>query len=571
MTALQITHQRIDDIPLLLAIMIEMGIPQQIDNQIQPHGLWQGISVGTVAIIWLCYILTEHDHRLVTVREWANERRELFNRLLGIELRDTDLTDDRLANALTLLGDTQNQTALDQAWVRDWITLYELPTEVTRYDSTTVSVYQEAGDEAESLLGYGHSKDHRPDLAQFKVMLSTLDPVGLPLTCRMVNGKRADDGLYIPAYEQAVDTIGHRRFLAVGDSKMGALGTRTHLAAQGSYYLCSFREPAANPPELAQWVETALTQEAKWQVLEKVDESTGEIKAVAHIYAWEREQRGVHPQSGNPFSWQERVLVTHSLALQAGLIKKRERARQQLYAELEQLAQPPKRGRKRYRQQEELTPKVNELLTKYRFDNIIQVRLKSETHRDGGIRWVVADYTCDEDAWEQMVARLGWHIYLSNVPTERYSDPDLVLMYRQQPRLERGISRLKSRNLHIRPIFLHDEQRIMGLTWLLLLALRVIVLLEFRVRRELAQREEAIVGLNPASKNQATTTPTTERMLRAFGNITFSIVKLGDTVHHHVSPLTPTQHHILSLLHLSVDIYLRLAESQPKPLFNLRE
>ena len=144
-------------------------------------------------------------------------------------------------------------------------------------------------------------------------------------------------------------------------------------------------------------------------------------------------------------------------------------------------------------------------------------------------------------------------------------------MYRQQPRLERGISRLKSRNLHIRPIFLHDEQRIMGLTWLLLLALRVIVLLEFRVRRELAQREEAIVGLNPASKNQATTTPTTERMLRAFGNITFSIVKLGDTVHHHVSPLTPTQHHILSLLHLSVDIYLRLAESQPKPLFNLRE
>ena len=105
MTALQITHQRIDDIPLLLAIMIEMGIPEQIDNQIQPHGLWQGISVGTVAIIWLCYILTEHDHRLVTVREWVNERRELFNRLLGIELRDTDLTDDRLANALTLLGD----------------------------------------------------------------------------------------------------------------------------------------------------------------------------------------------------------------------------------------------------------------------------------------------------------------------------------------------------------------------------------------------------------------------------------------------------------------------------------
>jgi transposase len=146
-----------------------------------------------------------------------------------------------------------------------------------------------------------------------------------------------------------------------------------------------------------------------------------------------------------------------------------------------------------------------------------------------------------------------------------------VLIYRQQPRLERGISRLKSRNLHIRPVFLHNEQRICGLTWLLLLALRLIVLLEFRVRRELAQREEKIVGLNPASKNQATHRPTTERILKAFGNITFSIVALGDAIHYHVSPLTPTQQHLLSLLHLSDDIYLRLAEYQPKPLLYLRE
>jgi len=203
--------------------------------------------------------------------------------------------------------------------------------------------------------------------------------------------------------------------------------------------------------------------------------------------------------------------------------------------------------------------KVDELLAQYRFDNIIHVTLKAEAHRDGDQRWVVAGYTCDEDAWEQMVARLGWQIYLSTVPATRASDPDLVLMYRQQPRLERGISRLKSRNLHIRPVFLHDEQRISGLTWLLLLALRVIVLLEFRVRRELVQQQQAIVGLNPASKNQDTTRPTTERMLKAFGNITFSIVKLGDAVHHHVSPLTPTQQHILSLLHLSDDIYSAFA------------
>lgn len=129
---------------------------------------------------------------------------------------------------------------------------------------------------------------------------------------------------------------------------------------------------------------------------------------------------------------------------------------------------------------------------------VVSVAYKSEPRPDGGKRWLVADYQCDAAAWDKMVARLGWQVYLSNKPTDLYTDPDLVLTYRRQPRLERGISRLKSRNRHIRPVFLHDEQRIWALTWLLFLALRVVVLLEFRVRRELARRQEEIVGLNPA-------------------------------------------------------------------------
>lgn len=575
MTTLQITHQRIDDIPLLLAIMIEMGIPHQIDRQIKSHGHWQGISVGTIITIWLCYILTEHNHRLVAVREWVKQREELFNRLWGIQLRDTDFTDDRLAHCLTLLGDEQHQTALDMALVQDWLTLYELPTETTRHDSTTVSVYQDVAEgnpeERDSVIGYGHSKDHRPDLAQFKVMLSTLDPAGLPLTCQVVNGKRADDGLYIPSYDSAVATLGHRRFLAVGDSKMGAIKTRAYLAAQGSFYLTAFREPAAEASELNQWVETALTHEKEWQVLTQIDERTGEIKTMAHLYSWERQQAYTQPDSGEPFTWTERVLVTRSEAMQAGLTKKGEQARQRLYGALAQLATPPKRGRKRYRTQEELAEVIAALLHKYKLDEVITVTFKAEPHSDGGLSWRVAAYHCDEEAWQRMVARLGWQVYLSNAPTDKYSDLNLVLTYRRQPRLERGISRLKSRNLHIRPVFLHDQQRICGLTWLLFLALRVIVLIEFRVRRELAQRGETIAGLNPASKTQATNLPTTERLLEAFGNIAFSIVQQGTTTHYHVTPLTSTQEHILSLLHLPNDIYLRLAESQPKPLLNLRE
>lgn len=569
MTISNIENQRVDDIPLLLAIMAELGIQQEIDQEITPHGLWQGCSVGTIVVVWLCYILTEQDHRLEPVQGWVNSRQSLFNRLLGIELRETDFTDDRLANVLTMLGVAESQELIAQRLSRDWITMYELPTEVSRYDSTTIAVYQDADEEEESIIGYGQSKEHRPDLAQFKVMLSSLD-MGLPLTSRVVNGKRADDGLYVPAYEQVVKTVGHSRFLAVGDSKMAAWATRCHFVVGGSWYLCPYREPASKGEDTAEWIEEALKHPQQWQAVTQIDEKTGEIKTIAQVYHWSRPQETYGPD-GELVSWDERVLVTHSLALQQGLTTRRERREAKLYQALDKLRLPPGRGRKRYRTEFELRQGVDQLLKQFGLTGLVNVTLTAEPHKDGGQRWIVADYQRHQAAWEAMVARLGWHIYLTNVPEEDYTVMQIIHIYRRQPLLERSISRLKSRNLNIRPVFLHDQQRISALTWLLVLALRILVLTEFRIRRKLQLQHQTIIGLKPGSPSVATQRPTTERILRAFDDITWSIISLGETQHFHLTPLTQTQLHILDLLNLSSDIYLSLTFENSKPLFNLRE
>jgi transposase len=568
MTITKIEHQRIDDIPLLLAIMAEMKVQVRIDEQIKPHGLWQGCSVGTMGVIWLCYILTEHDHRLEPVREWVQVRQGLFNRLLGIELRETDFTDDRLANVLSMLGVQERQAEIDEQMNQEWITLYELSTAVTRYDSTTISVYQEPSEPEEGLIGYGYSKDHRPDLAQFKVMLASLD-FGLPLTCRVVNGKRADDGLYIPAYEQVTRSLGHSRFLAVGDSKLGAWTNRLHLAGGGSWYLCAYREPAARGEAIAEWIETALQQQHHWQGVTHTDEQTGEVKTMVQVYEWFRPQQGLD-QAGQVVAWTERVLVSQSTALQQAAITRREKGERWLYQALDKLGWPPKSGRKRYRSEADLRRVVDQLLEKFHLTGLVTVTLSAEPHPDGGQRWRVAAYERDQTAWQAMVARLGWQVFLTNVPVSTYEAAQIIHTYRRQPHLERAIARLKNRNLHLRPVFLHDEQRIVGLTWLLVLVLRLIILTEYRLRQQLQTRQEAIVGLKPSS-SFATQRPTTERMLKAFDNITWSTVTVDGFQHHHVTPLTDTQRHILRLLDLSTDIYERLASDHPKPLFNLRE
>ena len=68
-------------------------------------------------------------------------------------------------------------------------------------------------------------------------MLATLDPLGMPLVAQVVSGEKADDPLYIPAIDQVRSGVGRRGLLYVGDSKLMALATRTHLVAGGDYYL----------------------------------------------------------------------------------------------------------------------------------------------------------------------------------------------------------------------------------------------------------------------------------------------------------------------------------------------
>ena len=566
---MSISTEQINCLPLPVGIMEDMGIRELIDQHVTPHGHWQGSSIGTTLTIWLSHLLLERDHRLVMVRDWAKDRAQTINALLGITLRDTDCTDDRLANILTMLGDTATQAALDQAFLQRWIRVYQLPTTTVRLDSTSVSVYHDAVD-PDGLLHFGHSKDHRPDLRQFKAMLASLDPLGLPIACQPVAGQRADDGLYVPAYTAAVKVLGTAAVLVVGDSKMGALATRGQIVAGGSCYLCAYRPPSATD-EIADWIEQALTRAEQWQTLEVLDETTGEVVPVAVIDTWMREQTWVDAPTQRGASWTERVLVVRSQQQQDGLRRRREEALARLTTRLEALRQPPKRGRKRYTTAVELTDVVDELIAAARLTGVVHADVTEEGLPHGTSYWSVGCIWVEMAAWQALIARLGWQVYVSNTTEAQYSAPTLVGTYRQQPVQERGFARLKTRNLQIRPVYLRHEQRIAGLLWLLVLALRVLVLTEQRLRARLAERQEALTGLNPASRAQATHRPTTERVLAAFGNITLTTMDGAGLAHRHVSPLNRTQQHILDLLDLPPDLYGRLAEAEPNSVLHLRE
>jgi transposase len=155
----------------------------------------------------------------------------------------------------------------------------------------------------------------------------------------------------------------------------------------------------------------------------------------------------------------------------------------------------------------------------------------------------------------------GWRAYASNAPAETLTLETAVLTYRAEWLIERGFHRLKGVPLSLNPLFVKRDDQVIGLTHLLTLASRILTLIEFVVRRSLKQTQATLVGLYAQNPKQATASPTTERLLQAFGNINLTIIQLPDRILHHLTPLSALQVQILALLDLSPDIYRSLAEN----------
>jgi len=122
-TIVPISIERIDDIPLLVALQQKIGISDVIDSIIPRHWFHQGLSLGQLILGWNTFILSEGDHRKVSVRDWSTEHREVLEELIGAPIRDTDFTDDRLGQVLCHLSDDASWYAIEDSLWRNSVSV----------------------------------------------------------------------------------------------------------------------------------------------------------------------------------------------------------------------------------------------------------------------------------------------------------------------------------------------------------------------------------------------------------------------------------------------------------------
>jgi transposase len=563
-----LTIERIDDVPILLAQLERMQVANLLDRHFPTHGNWQGLSLGMVSAVWLSHILSEGDHWLNHVEPWAAQHLHCLQACLGQEMRSLDFTDDRLAAVLDYLSDDEQWQAFERALSQHLIRVYDLHPSRVRLDSTTVSGYVHPS--PDSLFQFGHSKDHRPDLPQVKIKLSALDPLGLPLGVTIVGGQRADDGLYVPAIQQAQQTLGRAGLLYVGDCKMAALPTRAYVQHSGDYYLCPLSGVQVSAATLQQLVAPV---QAKTQPVTTIERESEEGSPEAIAVGYEYTQQVSLTQNGQTIRWDERVLVVRSLKLaqtqQAALQQRLANAQ----AELRQLNQTEhKRGKKVLRQVSEVRKVAEAILHRYRVEGLLEVQyhewivseqpVRRYRERAAGTRVereVSLSVQVNADAVAQAKSCLGWHVYVTNQPVEQLSLEQAVLAYREEYLIERGFGRLKGRPLSVSPLQLTSEPRVKGLLRLLSLGLRVLCLLEYQVRGQLAEQQQALAGLYAGNPKRATRRPTSEALLKAFKGLHLTALRKPAHTAYHVTPLSTLQERIMALLGFPSALYSTLA------------
>jgi transposase len=574
MAEVDIQTERLDDLPLLVAQQHRMGLAEIIDGVIEPHGNRQGLSIGWTVVGWLSFILSQADHRLSFVEAWAVARLSSLQSLLPGLVMASDFSDDRLGDVLRYLSDDVAWGQIEQQLGGHLVRAYQLPCEQVRLDSTSAAVYHDPAQG--SLFAYGVSKDHRPDLAQLKVMLAALDPLGLPLATLIVAGNRADDGLYLPVWQQARTVLGQAGLLYIGDSKMEALATRASLAQAGDYYLTPLSLKGQQAEVLGSLLEPVWSKEQALTEVHDPATDDDQPRLVAQGYETRRTQTAVVNEQ--LVEWSERVLVVYSpsLANQAdqGLTERLDHAE----AKLRALTPAPGRGKRVWAELAPLQAEVETILKTHRVKELIQVTYQRvETshqrrkYKDRPARTEVKvryelKVTRQEAAVTEAQRQLGWRLYVTNAPATQMSLVQAVLAYRGSPHIERDFSRLKGRPLGLRPLYLKRQDHTKGLVRLLSLALVGLTLVEFVVRRNLVAQSEPLVGLYPGNPTRAAIRPTTERLLHAFQNVTLTLVQLPDQTIKHITPLSALQIRILALLDLPTSTYTNLAvASAPIP------
>jgi transposase len=563
--------ERVDDIPVIYGMLERMGIQAIVDSIIKPHGNWTGLSPGWVVTLWLVHILSEQNHLMEPVQQWVERHEMILTKLSGQWLRALDFSDDRLAICLRDLSDQDVWYEVESQLGLRLLRVYDLTGNVIRLDATVGTVHHHP--ENSVLFQVGKAKNGHY-ATQFKLMLASLDPLGLPLVVDVAAGNRGDDPLYLPGYQRAKAILGRDGLLVVGDSKMSALLTRATMAAGRDYYLTPLADQKDAPELLDQLLADWLEREAEAALIfrpeDRPDDGSMPDPKLAVACGFEVTRTRTATVDGNEVSWAERLLVIRSYSYMTSMLAGLRRRLDQAEAALMALTPPRGRGKKQIEAEATLLAAIAQVEKKYRVQGLFLYDYQQEVEErpirayngqparvERTVRYQLT-VRRNQPAIDTAELAAGWRIYATNQAANQLSLEQALWAYRDQIVEENVFRRLHGRMLSITPLYVQREDHARGLIHLLTLASRVLALGDYLAREALAAAGAELAGVYAGNPKRSTPRPTTERMLKAFEGIDLVIFPQGQQTVVLLTALMPVHERILALLGLHPSLFTSL-------------
>ena len=380
----------------------------------------------------------------------------------------------------------------------------------------------------------------------------------------------------MPLIRRVRTQLGRNGLLYVGDCKMAALATRADIARHQDYYLMPLPLSGETRQAFPTWRDAVVAGPQEVGLLYVTDDQ-GTVSLFGAGYEFERPCEAV--VDGAAFAWVERVQVVRSFALARRQDEGLEERLRHAAEEIRQLTPALGRGRQQCRDEATLRAAVAEVLERFRVTDCLLVSWEREQQRrkcyegpgrpgpsrawhwEVEVRYQVTEVQRLDAVIAEAKYRHGWRVQVTNLLKERLSLQECVLIYNGGWSLERDFHVLKDVPLGIRPLYVREDEQIIGLNQLLMIALRLLTLFELTTRAGLAKAGEELAGLYEGQPTRTTSRPTATRLLKAIARmgITLTHVITEDDSRWYVSALPALLLRILELIGLSPTLYTDLA------------
>ena len=527
-------NERLDHLGIVAGVCQEIGLAGWLDAQ-EP-GNRQQVSVGTATVAMILNGLGFSNRQLYLVPQFfANKPIE---HLLGAGITAEMLNDDCLGRTLDWLY-AHDLTKLFAGIATQARRIFGIKAEQVHVDTTSFSVSGEysgvqAGEDAAVIaITYGYSRDHRNDLKQWMLALATTHDGDVPLFLQPLNGNSSDKVSLL----EAIMTI-QTQLREAGEE------ASVYVADNGVYSQTNMRQLNQAGVKWVSCVSETLT-EAKTLIQQGCESWQHSEDGTVHWFSRQLEL----PQGP------ERWVVIYTLASLQRAQQTVQRQVDKAQAKWEQACWHL--GNRRFAcQADARVAAERELKEKPAWLDIHselvahpQYAGKGRPRKDArpvSHRWqIVATVSVNQERVEQEAFRKACWIVGTNVlePTV-LSDQHLIATYKGQGSPERGFRFLKDPLFLASSIFVKKPERIMALSFIMVLCLLIYRLAEVRLRARLVETQQTI----PDQVHKPTARPTMRWVFQCFEGIELLHVQTDTASLTIVLRLQPLHRLILALL-----------------------